>query len=135
MVALRDHLRSYQYGTMRTPKMSERLAERTWPRSRVGIEPDPFELGYVSLQLLLEALGTGPDVCELGGAATRARVRHLLAVTTVMAMEASVTVQGQGDIAVRAPSRQAAGTAVDRRSRATPVEQQDRLSPPFRDPA
>ena len=52
----------------------------------------------------------------------------LLAVPAVVAVQASVAVQGQRDVAVPAATREAAGTAVDRRRHAAPVEQQDRLA-------
>ena len=52
-------------------------------------------------------------------------------MSAVMAMEPSVAVERQGNVAVPAPSRQSAGTTVDRRSHSPPVEQQNRLAASF----
>ncbi len=53
----------------------------------------------------------------------------------VVAMEALVAVQGQGDVTVPAPPREPAGATVDRGGHPTPVEEQDRLAAPLCDTA
>ena len=101
VVALRDHLRADQHRAVHAAEALERLAQRAGPRRRVGVEPDPLELGHVPLELLLEPLGARADVRELDGAAARAGRRDGLAIAAVVAVEAAVAVQRQGDVAAR----------------------------------
>ena len=66
VMSLRDHLGTDEHGTIGAPEAFDRLAEGTGARGGVGVEPDPFELGHVPLELLLEPLRSRADVCELG---------------------------------------------------------------------
>ena len=116
VVALRDHLRPDQHRAVRAAEALERLAQRAGPRGRVGVEPDPLELGHVPLELLLEPLRARADVRELDGAAAGQVVGHRLAVAAVVAVQAAVAVQRQRDVAVAAAAREPAGAAVERRA-------------------
>src|SRR5581483_5923379 len=64
-----------------------------------------------------------------------ARVSGRLAGAAMVAAERAVSVQGEGDVAVRAAPGRAAGAAVQRGSDAAPVEEEDRLAASFREPA
>ena len=128
VVALRDHLRPDQDGPLGPAEALERLPHGARPGGRVGVEPDALELRHVPLELLLEPLGARADVGELDRAAAGQASGTGLAVAAVVAVEAPVTMQRQRDVAVPAPTREAAGAAVDRGRDPAPVEQEDRLA-------
>jgi hypothetical protein len=79
VVALRDHLRPDEDGTFGTGEALECRTQLRGLRDRVGVEPDPLELGYVLLELALEPLRPRPDPGELGRAASWARLPRRLA--------------------------------------------------------
>ena len=66
VVALRDHLRAHEDGTLGAREPLERLAQLLRLRNRVRVEPDPLELGDVLLELALQPLRPRPDARELG---------------------------------------------------------------------
>ena len=106
-MALRDHLGADQHGPVCALGSARCVSrKRAGPRGGVGVEADPLELGNVPLELLLEPLGARADVRELGRPAGRAGLRYRLAMPAVMAMEPSVAVQRQRDVAVPAAARQ-----------------------------
>ena len=89
----------------------------------------------MALELALEPLCPGADPRQLGRAAIRARLPRGLAAAAVVAAEGAVRVERERDVAVPAATRDAAGAAVKRRCDAAPVEEQDRLAAPLREPA
>ncbi len=106
----------------------QHLGDRAGLRDRVGVEAEALELREVRLELPLQALRAGADPRELRRAAGRARLRPRLRVAAVVAVEPSVAVEDERDVAVRAADRQPAGAAVQRRGEPAPVEEQDRLA-------
>ena len=135
VVSLGDHLRAHQNRTLGAREPLERLAQLLGLRDRVGVEPDPLELGDVLLELALEPLRPGTDPRELGRAARRARLAGRLASAAVVAAEGFVRMQRERDVAVRAAACRAAGPAVERGRDAAPVEQDDRLAAVLCEPA
>ncbi len=87
-MSLRDHLRADENGAVGGGEPLERGAELPRLRDGVGVEPDPFQLGDVLLELALEPLRPGTDARELGRAARRARLAGRLARVAVVAAEA-----------------------------------------------
>ena len=71
VMAFRDHLRADEDGAVGAREPLERLAELLGLCDRVGVEPDPLELGDVLLELSLEPLRARPDPRELGRTARR----------------------------------------------------------------
>ena len=135
VVALRDHLRADEHGALRLREPLERLAQLLRLRDRVGVEPDPLQLGDVALELALEPLRPCSDPRELGRAARRARLPAGLARAAVVAAQRPVAVQRERDVAVRAATGDTAGAAMQRRRDAAPVEEQDRLAARLGEPA
>ena len=87
MMSLRDHLRAHENGAVGEREPLERGAELLRLRDRVGIEPDPFQLRYVLLELALEPLRPRSDPRELRGAALGARLPGRLACAAVVAAQ------------------------------------------------
>ncbi len=65
VMSLRDHLRAHENSTIGEREPLERGAELPRLRDRVGIEPNPFQLRYVPLELALEPLCPRSDPYEL----------------------------------------------------------------------
>ena len=86
-------------------------------------------------QLRLEPLGTRTEPGDLGGATHRAERRRLRGEPAVVAVEAPVPVEHEGDVAVRAAGRMPARSAVQRGRDPAAVEQEDRPPPGLGDAA
>src|SRR5438067_5887245 len=135
MVALRDHLCPDENGAFCPCEPLEPRAKLLGLGDSVRVEPNPFELGNVPLELALEPLCPRSDPSELGRAARRTRLARELAGTAVMAAESPVSMQRERDVAVRAAASGAARPAMERRRDATPVEEQNPLASPLCEPA
>jgi hypothetical protein len=128
VVPLGHHLRPDQDRSIRRRECAKRRGELTWLPDRVGVEPEPLQLGKPLLELSLEALRTGSDPRHVDRAALGARLGGGLGEAAVVAVELVVAVEDERHVAVRAAPRLAAGTTMDRRCDAAAVEQQDRLA-------
>jgi len=129
-VSLRHHLRADEHGARLARETVEHLLERTASRRRVRIEAQHGAPRAAGVDDGLDhALGAGTQPHDVDGTAGRAGPRHLLEVAAMVAAEAAVAVQGEADVAVRAAEPATTGAAVQSRSRAAAVEQQDRASP------
>src|SRR6266545_6924922 len=126
-MALRDDLRAEQHRPVGGRETAQRRCERSGFRNRIRVEAKPLELRHPLFELPLEALGAGADPREPGRTAGGTGFRRRLSHAAVVAMQESVAVEDERDIAVRAATGLAAGAAVQRRRDAAPVEQQDRL--------
>ena len=131
VMTLGHHLRPDQDGSIRRRERAKRRGELARLPDRIGVEPEPLQLGNPLLELSLEPLRAGSDPREVDRAARRTRLGRRLGEAAVVAVERVVAVEDERDVAVRAAPRLAAGTAVDRRRDAAPVEQEDRLAASF----
>ena len=129
VVALGDHLRADEHRPVGSSEPRQRVAEGPRPLRCVSVQPDPLQLRHAAGELAFESLGARADADELGRPARRARRERGLVAAAVVAAQALVPVQGQGDIAQRAPARPAARAAVERRRDTAPVEEENRLAP------
>ena len=128
MVALRDHLGSDEDDAIAGGKALERLLVRAALRRRVGIEPDPLELGHVLLELPFQPLRPRADPGQLERAARGTAPGLGLGEATVVAVETAVAVHGERDVAALAPARHPTRAAVQGGHEAAPVEEEDRLA-------
>src|SRR5437763_616092 len=134
MMALRDHLRADEDCALGAREPLQRRPQLLWLRDRVGVEPDPLDLGDVTFELALQPLRSRSDAGKLGRATRRTRLPGGHAGAAVVAAERRVAVERERDVAVRTASRNTAATAVERRCHAPPVEEEDRLAAAFREP-
>ena len=128
VMALRDHLGSDEDDAIGGGEPLERLLERTALRSRVGVEPDPLELGHVLLELASPAAACRRRSAPARASRTRDSSGLGLGEAAVVAVQTAVAVQRERDVAAPAAAREAAGPAVQRGHEAAPVEEQDRLA-------
>src|SRR5919109_3596755 len=102
MMALRDHLRPDEHCGACLGEAAERLTQRSGTGRRIGVETDPFEPRQASRELALEPLRPRADPGELDRPTFGTGLGKLLRVAAVMAVETSVAVQGEGDVAAPA---------------------------------
>ena len=128
VVALGDHLRAQEDAPLAGREAAERLGERSGPRGDVRVEAETLQLRDARGELLLELLGACAEPGDLGGAAGGADLGRRLAPPAVVAVEETVAVQRQRDVAGLAAQREPAGPAVERRRHAAAVQEQDGLA-------
>ena len=128
VVALRDHLRAEQDGAVGVAETAQGGGQLLGVARRVGVQPDQLQLRHAGGQLPLEPLRAGADPGQLDRAAGRAFGRLRLGVPAVVAAQAPVPVEHEGDVAVGAAEGRPAGPAMQRGRDPAAVEEQDRLA-------
>ncbi len=129
VMPLGDHLRPQQDPALGGGEAPEDLGEQPWLGGDVRVEPEPLQLRQSLGQLGLELLRAGTDARHLGRPAGRTELGRGLAAPAMVAVEATVGVERQRDVAVRAAEGEPAGPAVQRGCDSTTVEEEDGLAP------
>ena len=102
VVPLGHHLCPDQNGAIRRRERAKRRGELPRLPGRIGVEPEPLQLGNPLLELSLEALRPGSDPRQVDRTARRTRLGRRLGEPTVVAVERVVAVEDERDVAVRA---------------------------------
>src|SRR5262245_25932360 len=127
-MALRHHLRPEENPALTRGEAGQRLAELSGPSCDVRVEPEQLELREPGSELGLQLLRPGAEARDLGCTAGRTEGGRGYSAPAVVAVKAVVRVEGERDVAVRAPEGQPARAAVERRRDAAAVEEENRLS-------